>query len=57
MRRKFTFILAALLAAGVLGFAIGPGLVEKSLNQVEDHEPYLVSDTAQKLHRAHLTGL
>ncbi len=43
-----------LLLAGVA--AAGPGLIERSLNRVSDHDPYPVSDQARALHATLLIG-
>ena len=50
MRRKSFIILAGLLLIAFLVLSVGPGVLEKSLNQVIPHESYDVSDQARQIH-------
>jgi membrane dipeptidase len=50
MRRKSLIIIVGLLLTALLVFSVGPGVLERSLNQVIQHEPYDVSDKARQLH-------
>ncbi|WP_439102873.1 dipeptidase [Congregibacter sp.] len=44
------------LLAVLIGFAVGPGLLEGSMNKVLDHEPYLVTGAAKTLHDSLVVG-
>lgn len=44
-------ILAFIAAAAIATLIVGPGMVESSLNTVEPHAPYKVSDAASSLHK------
>lgn len=49
--RWILIIFAVLLAAGVTGVAVVPGVVERSMNRVVPHEPYETSTEARELHQ------
>ncbi|MEM1261071.1 MAG: dipeptidase [Pseudomonadota bacterium] len=49
--RKFLIGAAGVLTIAIIGFfAVVPGVVEKRFNAVYDHNPYSVSERAQRLH-------
>jgi len=50
VKRIVLVIAAALVVAVVAVFAFGPGVLERSFNQVVPHEPYPISERAQTLH-------
>jgi len=51
MLRKILVSAAALvIVALVVAFAIGPGYLERGINQVIEHDPYEISDEARALH-------
>ena len=50
MKRILLTIAAVLLVTVVTAFALGPGYLERSFNQVIPHEPYAISDSARGLH-------
>ncbi|TMV09005.1 peptidase M19 [Ruegeria sediminis] len=49
-------VLAALIAGAVIFFGFLPAHVEDTSNNVIDHEPYPVSDTAAQLHETLIVG-
>lgn len=51
MLRKILIAILSLLTVTALAvFVFGPGLIEKRLNKVVEHEPYVISDQARALH-------
>lgn len=55
--KKICFsILALVVIAAMLFFSLAPGMVDKSLNVVEAHEPYEVSEQARALHMQLVVG-
>lgn len=51
--KRILLAAAALLILGIVGaFAIGPGMLERSFNQVVPHEPYAIPERAAALHDA-----
>lgn len=50
MKRLLLVIAALLVLAIVAVFALGPGYLERSFNQVIVHQPYAVSERARALH-------
>ncbi|MFK8042346.1 dipeptidase [Congregibacter sp.] len=45
-----------ILLAAAIGFGMGPGMLEQSLNKVMEHEPYVISDDARVLHDSLVVG-
>jgi microsomal dipeptidase-like Zn-dependent dipeptidase len=56
MKKLVLSILVIVLVSFVLVFSLGPGLIDKSLNVVEPHEAYQISERAQKLHAQLIVG-
>ncbi|MFT5571750.1 MAG: membrane dipeptidase [Cryomorphaceae bacterium] len=56
MEKIVVSILVILLFAAVLTFSLGPRMLDRSLNVVEPHEPYQISDQAKKLHGQLIVG-
>lgn len=56
MKKIIISISGLLVIAVVLFFALGPGILDKSLNVVEEHEPYQISDQAKQLHAQLIVG-
>jgi microsomal dipeptidase-like Zn-dependent dipeptidase len=51
MLKKILIVIVALISlALIIVFTIGPGYLEKGINQVVDHEAYKISDEARNLH-------
>lgn len=50
MNRLLLAIAALLILVVVAAFAVGPGYLERSFNQVIPHEPYEISEPARALH-------
>ena len=50
MKRIVVAVAAVLVVVVLAVFAIGPGVLERSFNQVIPHQPYGVSERAQTLH-------
>ena len=54
--RTSIIILAILVAAVILALALGPAKLEQSMNIVEPHSPYPVTQTALALHKTLVIG-
>ncbi|WOJ95440.1 membrane dipeptidase [Congregibacter brevis] len=54
--RVVTIVGVLILVAAAIGFGVGPGILEQSLNKVMEHEPYAISDEAQTLHDSLVVG-
>lgn len=50
MKRVLLAVAVLIIVIIVIAFAVGPGILERSFNQVIPHEPYSVSDPARALH-------
>ena len=49
-------VLGLFVIAAIVFFTLGPGMVDKSLNVVEAHDPYVISDAAKQLHSQMVVG-
>ncbi|WP_439107645.1 dipeptidase [Congregibacter sp.] len=54
--RILAVVALLVLVSSVLSFGIGPGMLERSLNKVMEHEPYVISDEARALHDSLVVG-
>lgn len=50
LKKILLSILILLVIAAVIGVTIGPGYLEKGINRVVEHQPYVISDEARQLH-------
>src|SRR6056297_2317319 len=50
VKRIVLAVAAVMVVVVVAAFAVGPGILERSFNQVIPHQPYAVSERAQTLH-------
>ena len=57
MVKKYLKILAALLAISlILFFVLAPTILEEQMNLVDAHQPYTISEQAERLHRTLVIG-
>ena len=56
LKKIFIAATVLIIVAVIIGFAIGPGYLEKMTNRVIDHEPYEISDEARALHSSLLAA-
>jgi membrane dipeptidase len=54
--RTSVIVLGILVVLAVLALALGPGKLEESMNIVEPHSPYKISEAALALHRTLVIG-
>jgi membrane dipeptidase len=54
--RTSVIILGILVVVAVLALALGPGKLEESMNTVEPHSPYKISEAALELHKTLVVG-
>ncbi len=56
LKKIFIAVTTLVVIAAIVGFILGPGYLEKGLNQVADHQPYDISEEARTLHSSLLVA-